>query len=285
MFKLLPGKRFSALMFVAALCASVPLARADEDLCVAAHERAQVARLSGQLLLSRENARQCAQATCHALIQADCARWLAEINAELPSVTFSAHSVYGDSVADVRVYIRGVLVARQGDMREVPLDPGRYEVRFEAAGFAPVVVSLTLHRAEARHVVQAVLTPLVDPGGLARQAGAQASTGPAPVAAPATARRRRLYIASGAMGGVAAASLATYQLLRWRAHVAADAGEDAHLGRLKHAGWGVAGLGTAAALTSAITLSFGLWGIKEAGVAYSADANLARAWMGIHGNY
>ncbi|MFM2417637.1 MAG: hypothetical protein RL385_2360 [Pseudomonadota bacterium] len=283
MLNFLSRMRFAVWATVAILAASAQPVRADVDICAAAHERAQLARLSGQLLLSRENARQCAQPTCHVLIQTDCTRWLGEINAELPSVAFSARSVHGETVSDIRVYIQGVLVGQPWDMREVPLDPGHHEVRFEAPGFAPVVVALTLHRAEARHVVQAVLTPLSENRAPIRTRDQHASAGPS--SAPASARRRRLYVAAATMGGLAAASLATYQLLRWRAQTAADAGDDARLGALRHAGWGVAGLGTAAALASAVTLSWALWGIDEAGAASRPDANATRVWVGFHGKY
>jgi hypothetical protein len=87
------------------------------------------------------------------------------------------------------------------------------------------------------------------------------------------------------MGGLAAASLATYQLLRWRAQTAADAGDDARTGALQHAGWAVASLGTAAALASAVPLSWALRGIDEAGAASHTDAPAARVWVGFHGKY
>jgi hypothetical protein len=105
-------------------------------------------------------------------------------------VAFSARSVNGEAVADIRVYFPGVLVAQRGDMRAVPLDPGRGAVRFEAVGFAPAVVAPILHRAEARHVVQAVLTPLSENRAPIQPRDQHASPGPS--SAPASARRRRL---------------------------------------------------------------------------------------------
>jgi hypothetical protein len=62
-------------------------ARAGE--CLAEYEHAQLARKAGKLVESRDALRVCASSTCPKVTRDDCAPWLKEVEAALPSIVVS----------------------------------------------------------------------------------------------------------------------------------------------------------------------------------------------------
>jgi hypothetical protein len=66
-------------------------ARADDKkVCSDAYEKAQSLRDEGKLVTARDQMRTCARATCAKFIAKDCATWLADVEARIPSVVLSA---------------------------------------------------------------------------------------------------------------------------------------------------------------------------------------------------
>src|SRR5688572_327535 len=58
--------------------------------CAQAYEDAQVQRNKGQLKSAQDQLRICVQDECPDFVRTDCALWLSEVAAELPSVAFAA---------------------------------------------------------------------------------------------------------------------------------------------------------------------------------------------------
>src|SRR3569832_1430648 len=65
--------------------------------CAEAYESAQESRVSGALQQTRSRLAYCAQTECPSFVQKDCARWLEEVDKELPSVVVSVVGLDSDA--------------------------------------------------------------------------------------------------------------------------------------------------------------------------------------------
>src|SRR5512142_618073 len=91
-----------ALGIAAAHCPTS--ARADEtDTCIDASVKGQELRDAGKLLDARAKFLLCSREPCPGLLQRDCAAWLANLDARLPSVVISAQDPDGHDTALVKV--------------------------------------------------------------------------------------------------------------------------------------------------------------------------------------
>jgi hypothetical protein len=114
-------------------------ARADTaGECIAAAEKSQPLKHDGRLRAAREQLRLCTRPQCPALIRSDCEKWLAEVDATMPSIVIHAADSSGADLADVRVLIDGEVVASRLDGRDIPVEPGAHVVRYEHAGSPPI---------------------------------------------------------------------------------------------------------------------------------------------------
>lgn len=144
----------AALLAIACLSAA-PL-RAQEA-CVSAHADAQLLRMRGTLLDAREKLLTCAQSECPKLISKDCTVWLGEVEASLGSVVFAVTDERGHDLVEVAIRGNGQALARRADGRAITLDPGTYEFRFDASGFAPENLSVTVRTSEKNRIVRVQL--------------------------------------------------------------------------------------------------------------------------------
>jgi hypothetical protein len=130
----------SVAVVVVVLMSAPPSARADEKAaCIAASEDAQQRRLDGKLTEARRLLLYCARAECPAIVKQDCAQWITEVDAALPTVVLKAQGSYGQDLFSVRVLEDGVVVAERLDGRPLAVDPGRHVFRFVPdGGFPPV---------------------------------------------------------------------------------------------------------------------------------------------------
>lgn len=128
--------RFSTTAASILLAASVASAAPpSKEECVEAHGKGQDAREAGQFSQASKYFLTCAQATCPALVQSDCARFVDDMTRLQPSVTFVARDSAQNDLPDTSVFIDGAQVAtRLGDGKTHDLDPGRHDVRFVHAG-------------------------------------------------------------------------------------------------------------------------------------------------------
>jgi hypothetical protein len=177
------GELCSAM--VAGVLASSSPAVADEApskaTCAHAYESAQESRAAGQLEETRSRLAFCAQAECPAFVQRDCARWLEEVQRELPSVVVSLAGPAAQS-SSVRVQLDGKpITERLG--KPIELDPGRHELVVERPGEAPVTRTIVAQQGVQNRAVTVELDanapppvpPLASPPPLLDQPDTSAS--------------------------------------------------------------------------------------------------------------
>jgi hypothetical protein len=171
---------------VAGLLASGSPALADEAptkaTCAQAYESAQESRAAGQLEETRSRLAFCAQAECPAFVQRDCARWLEEVQRELPSVVVSLAGSAAHSSA-LRVQLDGKPITESLG-KPIELDPGRHELVVERPGEAPVTRTIVAQQGVQNRAVILELDaatpppPLASPPPLLEQSDTSASGTP-----------------------------------------------------------------------------------------------------------
>jgi hypothetical protein len=142
------------VIFASASASAAP--RDVKHACVEASDQGQSLRDEGKLRAAVDRFVACAREECPALVRKDCAAWLADADARLPSVVFVAKDGRGRDLAEVRVSVDGALVTDRLDGRAFPIDPGDHRVRFEGAGLT-IEESIVLREGEKRRVVAATL--------------------------------------------------------------------------------------------------------------------------------
>src|SRR5262245_51611728 len=129
--------RAGAALLVCALL--VPRnAFADEPtVCQEVYEQSQVLMKSkagkSTLLPAREMLRTCVRSNCKDWALVDCARWLSEVEARIPTVVFSARDSAGRDLTDVRVATpTDVSIASRLDGHALEMEPGEHSFVFIA---------------------------------------------------------------------------------------------------------------------------------------------------------
>ena len=121
-----------ALLVPAMLLTTAALAD-DKAACLDAASKGQTLRNAHKLVEAREQLRICAAAACPAVVQTDCANWLADVERALPSVVMTAKSGAGADLVDVKVTVDGQPLVSKLDGQAVPMNPGQHTFHFEAA--------------------------------------------------------------------------------------------------------------------------------------------------------
>lgn len=154
------GKSALWLGCLAAIWLSEFSARADAHACTQAHTQAQVLGKQGDLLLAREQMLRCARADCPDLIVEDCAGWLPAMESRIPTAVFAVSDSEGRDVTEVTVTDQnGRVITTQADGHAVELDPGMYEFRVEAQGYAIYQQRVVLRESEKTRIVRIALRP------------------------------------------------------------------------------------------------------------------------------
>jgi hypothetical protein len=175
--------RLSAFVLAAAVTSSARGAD-EKQTCVRAVERAQVERLDGKLRAAREGFVICARAVCPDAIRVDCTRWVAEVDASLPTVVVDAVWADGRDVAGLTVTLDGQPLPDSAAGRAVMLDPGPHTFRFEAPGAAPVEMRNVIHEGEKNRMLHVTFDPK-EKGGLAAVPAPPSAAARAPALQPA----------------------------------------------------------------------------------------------------
>jgi hypothetical protein len=159
-----------------ALILSSARARASEsvDQCLAAYEAGQELRRAGDLVESAEQLRTCGGPACPVRMQADCQRWLDDVERATPAVVFRVRDARGALLANASISIDGA-PARRLDGRALAMNPGDHEVVFERDGYqtlrTPVFVTEG-EKLERREVTLADLVSLERDAQIAPDPGA-----------------------------------------------------------------------------------------------------------------
>jgi hypothetical protein len=174
--------------------------------CVHAYEQAQEERQSEELLEARVHLQGCALDACPAFIRSDCSAWYHELQAEMPSVVFTARCA-GRDLTDVRVSSGQRVLASRIDGAAIELDPGEYDFQFTAPGMQPVTHHVRISRGE-RYLQRVEFVPLSnEPTALQRTASQL----------PAA---QRSAVLPAVFGGVAVLGLAGFGVFGTRGHSA-----------------------------------------------------------------
>jgi hypothetical protein len=104
----------------------------DKAACVAAASKGQRFKDTHKLVEAREQLRVCAAAACPAVVQTDCATWLAEVEKALPTVVVSAKNGSGIDLVDVKVSVDGAPRLTKLDGTSTAMNPGPHQFHFEA---------------------------------------------------------------------------------------------------------------------------------------------------------
>ncbi|MDB5212733.1 MAG: hypothetical protein JWO86_660 [Myxococcaceae bacterium] len=177
--------------------AAEPERSSDRTACADAYRNGQTRRRSGALRRAHESLLVCVSDRCPAVLHPDCLRWLTEVEAAMPSVTFAAKGEDGADITDVVVSLDGQAITDTLDGKSIAIDPGSHTVRFERAGEAPIEQALVVREGEKSRVVSVSWAKVSNPRPSDRSG--TASAGPPP--------------STWIFGGLGAASLATFGVL------------------------------------------------------------------------
>src|SRR3954471_15075674 len=121
--------RISTIVLAIAALASTAHAQLSKEACVDAHSRGQDAREQGKISLARKLFLTCAQQSCPAAVQGDCARFADDLTNLQPTIVLVARDGNGNDLPNTTVYIDGALVATTIDGKPVDIDPGNHTVK------------------------------------------------------------------------------------------------------------------------------------------------------------
>lgn len=160
-----PALASHVLLVLAAFLVGAPAAAQDAtNACVEAHVSAQRLRRDGKLRAAREQLVACARTTCPQVLVRECAGWLTEVEAAVPSVVFEATDENGRDLADVRIEVDGqVLLERLGGTA-VEMDPGEHQVRWTHPQRKAVEQAVVVREGDKARRISARLEPLVAGG-------------------------------------------------------------------------------------------------------------------------
>jgi hypothetical protein len=141
------------------------LADDAKQACVTAHSSSQELRKASKLKEASEQLVACARPECPGAVRADCAKWLGEVQAEVPSLVVVATDANGSDVADVRVLVDGGVVASELNGQPIAVNPGKHTLRFERDGANPVERQVLIRVGERNRRVEVQFSPRLAGGG------------------------------------------------------------------------------------------------------------------------
>jgi hypothetical protein len=157
--------------------------------CFSSSQSGQELQRAGKLRDARAEFITCSSASCPAMVRADCAQHVDEVNRAIPSVVVEATDGDGNDLGAVKVAVDGAPLLERLDGRPVEVDPGEHKFTFAYAGRAPIEKSFLIREGEkGRHerIVFAASKPIAAaaPASAAAPAPAPASAPPPTVRAP-----------------------------------------------------------------------------------------------------
>jgi serine/threonine-protein kinase len=177
-------------------------ARSDEvtkQQCVEANDAAQDLRQGGRLRQAREQLVLCASASCPALVRADCAQRLSELDAASASIVFEATDDAGRDLSAVQVTMDGQPFLDRLDGTSKPVDLGPHQFVFTSPGLAPANKTIVVREGDKARRERIVLMATVATGATATTTRAETVPEPSPAEAAPDGRTQRL--AGLAVGG------------------------------------------------------------------------------------
>ncbi len=195
-----PAPRLSAVVLFAAAWGAQTLARADEpadekQACASAAEDAEQLRIDARLLEARERLVRCSRPGCPAAVRNDCAQWMTEVVAAIPTVVLGVRDGRGRDVLSAHASVDGVAVEHGLEGKPLEVNPGVRTFRFESAGAAAEQVVL-IREGEKSRAITATL-----------EAGLDAPSAPSGSASPPSSTALRASPWTWVFGGVGVLAL------------------------------------------------------------------------------
>lgn len=129
----------------------------DATACVDAANAVAGLRKAKQLGEARSKLLVCAQEACDTIVRDDCKKWLAEVEAARPSLVFTVKDGNGADLTDVRITANGQPLADRLDGTAVSIDPGEYELSFEAKGVGAAKQRVLVVEGQKSRLIEVVL--------------------------------------------------------------------------------------------------------------------------------
>ena len=129
----------------------------DKAACLDAAKKGQRFKDNHKLVEAREQLRICAAAVCPAVVESDCATWLAEVDAALPSVVVTAKNGAGADLVDVKVSMDGQALVSKLDGHAVAMNAGPHTFHFAGAVGSTLDWEVVVREGEKNQAVAVVL--------------------------------------------------------------------------------------------------------------------------------
>jgi hypothetical protein len=172
--------------------------------CSAAYERSQTEKLAGHYVAATAAALECSQIQCSAAIVKECVRFYEALEADTPTLVFSARKYEGGELTDVRVEMDGQLATEQITGRPLAVDPGPHDFVFSHPQRGRIQIRETARVGDHARVIE---VQFVDPNAKPVDKGAAA-------APPTKLGPRKIPVLSYVLGGVGVAALGAFTYFR-----------------------------------------------------------------------
>jgi hypothetical protein len=194
-----------ALAVAGTVLLSASLAHATGgDACARAAEEGQRMRDESKLRAARAKFLECGADSCPDIIRSDCARWLAELDAALPTLSIRARDSRGQDVSGARLDIDGAVALDAVRGQSVQLDPGEHTLVLTARAGDRLEQHVVVVRGERDRIVTfAFARPLATDGTAPGDA----------IGPPTNDAGSPSYTAPIVVGAVAVVALATFGIL------------------------------------------------------------------------
>lgn len=151
----------------------------DKAACLEAASKGQRFKDNHKLVEAREQFRVCAAAACPAVVQSDCANWLAEVETALPSVVVTAKNAAGADLVDVKVSMDGQPLVSKLEGHAVPMNAGPHSFRFTGADGTTLEKQVVIREGEKNQSLAVVLVPVSTPAAASTATVAPSTPAPA----------------------------------------------------------------------------------------------------------
>ena len=125
----------SAALLLVMMSGAAPDANAAPQTkrCIESAESGQQLRSSGKLMEARKSFALCTAPTCPNAVRRDCAKWIEEVDAALPTVAVRLEDDQGHEVPDGKVVLDDDTPIQPSAGRSVPVDPGAHRFTWQRA--------------------------------------------------------------------------------------------------------------------------------------------------------
>jgi hypothetical protein len=124
--------------------------------CISSYSQAQDLRKGGQLLDARRQLLVCVRDSCPVLLRQDCASWLSEVEALIPSIVLAVRDDQGHDLVGVSITIDGKPVTSL-DGRPIELEPGEHVLLFSRDRHSPSEQKIVVREGEKARAIVATL--------------------------------------------------------------------------------------------------------------------------------